>query len=279
MQGMNPRTMELYQNTYRKVHLFSSSDELQFSDINYEWLCNFDKYLQESGNSINTRSRHLRDIRAVLNQAMKCDLINYQDYPFRKFKIQSTTKEKEYLPLDVFKKLVEYQPTKKKEKIAKDIWLLSFFLCGANPIDLWNMTPALNDIVSFKRMKIKFREPYTIKLKMTACAKRVVEQYKTSNEYLINLRNYSSYESFSSAIKHAIKDVGRAIDYPQLKMYHARYTFATYAHQLGFNDSIIGHALGHSEDTTTAKFYVTFDWSQVHEMQDKLCLFVQDNTN
>lgn len=267
----NAGTQGLYVCTFNKIMSFTNNKDLMFDEMNFKWLTEFNRWLGDNGCAINTRAIHLRNIRSLFNQAICQEVIDYSVYPFKKFKIETTTKEKEYLTKDIFHRLCSYQPATHKEQVAKDMWLLSFYLCGINPIDLWNLKPAIDGVVSFQRQKIKFREPYHIKLKLTEKTKEILSRYDTSDCWLIDLCKYAYYKSFYWNLKHAVSDIGKAIGYPQLTMYHARYTFATYAHELGFSDSVIGHALGHSETTTTSKFYITFDWSQVWNMQVKLC--------
>ncbi len=64
------RTREIYEATIKKVKAFDShAESLSFETITKDWLSRFDVWLSEVGGcpSVNARSLHLRNIRAVFN--------------------------------------------------------------------------------------------------------------------------------------------------------------------------------------------------------------------
>jgi len=70
---------------------------LLFEDINYKWIKSFEAFLLQS-NAVNSVSIHLRNLRAVFNDAIDEDIISQNIYPFRKFKIKSEPTKKDLLP-------------------------------------------------------------------------------------------------------------------------------------------------------------------------------------
>lgn len=79
---------------------------LNFEDINYAWLTDFDKFMEKSGLSVNTRCIHFANIRAAINDAYKRELTDAD--PFRRFKLKKEKAAKRSLPVEELRKLFEY---------------------------------------------------------------------------------------------------------------------------------------------------------------------------
>lgn len=77
----NSRTRELYTATWHMVELFTpESSSLMFADITPDWLSRFEGFLSARGSSVNSRSIHLRNIRAVFNDAITNGIVYLQCY-------------------------------------------------------------------------------------------------------------------------------------------------------------------------------------------------------
>ena len=100
----NQRTKQIYQATIAKMRLFCDYDSITFEEMNVSWLRAFDAWMTESGNSTNSRSIHLRNIRTIFNAAIDDELITC--YPFRRFKIQSQETEKRSISINDIRKLL-----------------------------------------------------------------------------------------------------------------------------------------------------------------------------
>jgi hypothetical protein len=83
------RTRELYSATLRKVQAFDPhSSSLRFEAVTKDWLVRFDRWLMDNGcPHANGRSIHLRNLRAVFNDAIDNGITSA--YPFRRFKIKN----------------------------------------------------------------------------------------------------------------------------------------------------------------------------------------------
>ena len=72
---------------------------LDFKDITYTFLKEFEVHLKEKGNSVNTIAKHLRQLRTLVNEAINQGYIPSDAYPFRKYKIKQEKGRKEFLTL------------------------------------------------------------------------------------------------------------------------------------------------------------------------------------
>lgn len=76
---------------------------LDFKDITYTFLKDFEVYLREKGNGVNTVAKHLRQLRTLVNEAINQGYIHADAYPFRKFKIKQEKGRHEFLTPDELK--------------------------------------------------------------------------------------------------------------------------------------------------------------------------------
>ena len=137
-QYRNSGTRGIYDYASRTLHEYMKTDEITFDEINYKTLCAFDRWMEDNGIRTKTRSIIMRCLRRVFNKAIDDEVIDQSLYPFRKFKIKQAAKEKEFLPLDKFLALknADLEPV---DAAVRDFFMLSFYFCGINPIDLFNM--------------------------------------------------------------------------------------------------------------------------------------------
>lgn len=100
------RTREVYQSTFNKMSTYIGDKRIDFEDINKSWLQRFESYMEESVPSVNGRGVHLRNIRAVFNDAVDNDVTVV--YPFRKFKIQKAATAKRAITAEQLVQLMDF---------------------------------------------------------------------------------------------------------------------------------------------------------------------------
>ena len=96
---------------------------LDFKDITYSFLKDFEAYLREKGNGVNTVAKHLRQLRTLVNEAINQGYIHADDYPFRKFKIKQEKGEHEFLTPDELRKLENLEVNNKRLRHVLDAFL------------------------------------------------------------------------------------------------------------------------------------------------------------
>lgn len=269
-------TRRVYEYTLRLVDDFFEGKTVLFEDITAGVLHSMDeKWSKTMG--VSARGINFRNIRTIFNRAIDDELTDC--YPFRKFKIKVVHKEKEYLPLEYMQKLQDLKFTKQEKlrELARDMFLLSFYLCGVNVNDIfsWKKEVLKKDRLVFVRKKIAHHEPDPIKLKIQPEAKAIIDKYAGEN-YIVNLAETykTNYETFNGYLKHRIKEIGKRIGYPELSMYYARYSWATYADQLGVDEKVISKSLGHTDQSVAGRHYISYDWKRTDEANRKVIDYV-----
>lgn len=276
IQKYTGRTLDSYKRTLDLIDKYFHGNTIYFEDLTAGVLHSLDYEWSKTMN-MNSRAVYFRNLRAIINRAIDDEITT--NYPFRKFKIKSVHKEKDFLPVEFMKKLIELEiPTQNKLlQLTKDMFLLSFYLCGVNINDIfaWKKDVLQNGRVIFVRKKIAHHEPDPIKLELQPEAMEIIEKYK-GEVFLVNLAEtyQTNYENFNSYLKHRIKEIGKRIGYPALSMYYARYSWATYADQLGIDEKVISKSLGHTDQSVAGRHYISYDWKRTDEANRKVIDYV-----
>lgn len=114
---------------------------LDFKDITYTFLKDFETYLREKGNGVNTVAKHLRQLRTLVNEAINQGYIHADAYPFRKFKIKQERGRHEFLTPDELRKLENLEVHDQKLRHVLDAFLFCCYV-GLRFSDFCQLTPA-----------------------------------------------------------------------------------------------------------------------------------------
>lgn len=277
------RTREIYQVTIKKVLAFDShAESLSFEMVSKDWLSRFEAWLgSEAGGcpSVNARSIHLRNIRAVFNDAIDNGVTSW--YPFRTFKVKTEATKKRAVAVEVLRSLFSY-PVEPWQAQYVDAFKLCFCLIGINLVDLLalNADQLVDGRLSYRRSKTG--RLYDVKVEPEAAA--IIEKYHGRLGRLVlwgeNRKHYTTFtyqlcrglKSIGSTVKEWRTDelgVYREVDvfrpaFPMLSSYVARHSWATIAASLDVPKDVIAHALGHGGSSVT-DIYIDFDMRKVDQ--------------
>lgn len=275
------RTKELYKATLNYISKYTDIDSLFFEDITVQWLRAFEKFLIDRGLAVNTIAIELRNIRAVFNNAIDEEKVSLSSYPFRKFSIKTEETAKRSLSVKELAKLRDY-PCKPHQEKYRDIFILSFYLIGINPIDLFSIAEIKNGRIDYRRAKTG--RLYSIKVEPEA--QQIIDKYKGENQMLFVLDNYSNYKNFLDRLNNNIQEIeiiektvnGKKVTqktFSALTIYWARHSWATIAASLDIPKETIAAALGHGGKSVT-DIYINFDMKKVDEANRKVIDYVNE---
>lgn len=270
----NKGTKGLYEATIKKVMEFDP--DATFETMTVEWLSKFEEYYTKKENSpmsMNGLAIHLRNIRTVFNWCIDNE---YTDkYPFRKFKIKSEKVPIRNLTAEQVAVLRDYN-VEPWQEIYRDFFMLSFYLCGINPVDLLHLKAdnIVNDRLKYKRRKTG----HLFDLPIPKEAQDIISKYRGKDWLLSPLDKYSDYKDFLHHWNDALKKIGskdvvpdktgkrRKIVYkplfPTLTVYSARYSFASIGAELDIPRETIALCLGHSWADVTSH-YIAYDTKKI----------------
>lgn len=243
-------TRIVYERTIIALSNFDDKLEYRgFEDIDLDYLRRFESWCSQTM-KINTISLHMRNIRAVFNDAIADDVTDC--YPFRKYKIKQEKTKKRSLNLEQFTKLI-HEDVETFQIEYRDMFLLSFYLIGVNPTDLFHAKKDQLQDGRFFYTRQKTGTEYSIKVEPEAMA--IINKYKGKDYLLSPLDRYDDIKNYIQHMNRALKGIGRDTGkrgkvmstgyFPDISSYWARHTWATFAYECGFNIDIIAQALGH----------------------------------
>lgn len=221
---------------------------LDFKDITYSFLKDFEVYLREKGNGINTMAKHLRQLRTLVNEAINQGYIHADAYPFRKFKIKQEKGRHEFLTPDELKKLENLEMSDKKLRHVLDAFLFCCYV-GLRFSDFCQLTPA-NFIrvngkrwLHFKSIKTGIELRLPLHLLFEGKALSILDRY--------NIAEFASLGS-NSEVNKCLAQISEMARIKKHITYHtARHTCATLLIHQGVPITTVQKLLGHTSVKTT----------------------------
>lgn len=268
-------TKGVYMHTYNRMKAFAKNlDELKFEDITKDWLVSFEAFLAQTAPSKNARNIHLRNIRAVFNDAIENEITTA--YPFRRFKIRPIPTAKRSLTVEELRRLFNH-PVEEYAIRHLDMFKLIFFLIGINTIDLYNLKGITND-GRIEYYRAKTGRLYSIKVEPEAM--EIINRYRGKTHLLNMHETIANHHYYAKRINKALKRIGETTVgkhgaktykpiFPNLTTYWARHTWATIAAGLDIPKETIAAALGHGGNTVT-DIYIDFDRKKVDSANRKV---------
>lgn len=281
---------------------FFKRESVSINDIHYNMLVQFERYLKSErtitrinqlGKPVTTISKpvsetslynYMRDLRTLFNAAL--DYYNNEDlgiilikhYPFKKYKVGSaplTENRNNNLEEVIRIRDCKVLPDSRAE-LARDLYMLSFYLCGMNAVDLFKITEydIRNGRVDYNRSKTKGKrkDKAFISIKIIDEAKPLLKKYigKLSERY-------SSRTTFNSSLKHGMKKLRELSGVDGVTLYCARHTFANTArNDCRMSKDDVALALNHVENgNRVTDIYIAKDWRIIDDVQHKVMQFLR----
>lgn len=269
----NVGTAIAYRTTINSINLFKKNLHLQ--DITPTLLEEYETFLVSNGKSLTTVSIYVRQIRAIINQAISLGVFPQEKYPFKKYEIPTSRNVKKALSSNDLKKLLNHKPKKEDEKKALDFWILSYLCSGINFADIIELKPTNIDdnylhFIRVKTKNTKKKDLRPIKIGLHPRALKIINKWKntdSANPYLFPILETGLQPI---TIKHRcqrfIKWVNKRMENIRLELkieqkigtYAARHSFSTVMKRQGVSTEFIKESLGHSSLTVTENYLDSF---------------------
>lgn len=251
------RTKALYEETRKKMIAYGMPD--RYEGITIDWLRGWEMWM---GGSVNGRAVHLRNLRALMNDAIDREITT--NYPFRKFKIKKEETRKRALTLEQLHTLRDWEVEPYQEQY-RDMFILMVLMRGINIGDLVLLTEEniVDGRIDYRRQKTK--EFYSIKLEPEMMD--IINKYK-GDKFLLNIGDrYNDYTDYMRRMNKGLRNIGelkmkrckKIIQplFPDITTYWARHTFATVAmYDCGLSMDMIADLLGHKHALDITSIYI-----------------------
>lgn len=266
-------TKNLYILTAKIVGEYDN--KVTYGMVDRRWIESFDKWMEvKRGLKTNTRSIHLRNLRAVFNWGIDNDYTT--NYPFRKNTIKKEDTKKKALSIETMRKLLAYTPHKDCQShiIYRDMFMLMVYLRGINISDLMQLRheDVRDGRIEYRRNKTGIL--YSIRIEPEAW--EILKKYE-GKKYLLSLMEKQRH--FSTQINRMLKKIGETTTVgqggkhvtvpllpPDISSNSARHTWATLAIEADIPKEIVSLGLGHIIGSRTTEIYI--DRKQQRKIDD-----------
>ncbi|WP_286842793.1 MULTISPECIES: phage integrase SAM-like domain-containing protein [Sphingobacterium] len=280
---------------------FLNKTQFSVDLITSKLLREFEKYLFDNKYAVNTVRNTMADIRAIFNEAKdvynneELGIVRIHNSPFSKYSPpESPESRKKGLEIsthaksnssnmveidlkeivDTIKFIRDVHIENTADSIARDLFMLSFYMCGTNANDFHAYLLDKNiERFGYNRNKTrgKRKDKAFISIKVTEEAKPLVEKYAG---YL--QERYALPKAINNRLSDSFKlRLGDVFGIPNFTYYHARHFFATLAGFCGYDDFDIQRALNQKTNTMAA-VYTARDWSKIDEIQRAVLDLLKD---
>lgn len=244
---------------------------ISFADLSFEFVTRFEHFLVQRGYHVNTIAKHLKQLKRMVNVAINKEYIEFQRYPFRKFRIKNVESRHTHLAPEELAQLeaVRLEGTRERLSSTLDAFLFCCY-AGLRYSDFVNLTPA--NIVSIQgkiwldyrsvKTNIEVRTP--LYLLFGGKAVDILQKYEGRLEEFFHLRDNSN-------VNKELKTIASLAGLEKHISFHsARHTNATLLIYKGVNITTVQKLLGHKNVRTTQVYTNIMDMTIVHDLERSL---------
>jgi len=227
----------------------------------------------------------MRDLRTLFNEARRrynnedIGIVRIKHYPFKVYKIGAPPRtRKRNIPLEKIITIRDCKPpVGSRAELARDLFMLSFYLCGINAVDLYEIDRYDPDWERLHYYRAKTRDVRAddafISIKIIPEARPLMAKYMGRLQ-----RRHTTCSGLNSALKKGMEALRVLTGIPDITYYWARHSFATIArNKCRMNKDDIAEALNHVDgEHRVTDIYIEKDWSIVDDVQAAVIQLVRD---
>lgn len=238
----NVLTKQNYKTLFNNMERFKSG--VLITDVDYQFVVSYDKWLRDSGIAHNTRVSRLRLLRAVLNEAKNRDIISVN--PFERFKIQQMVSKKGYLTQAQVHEL-ERMKLKGYDDLVRDAFLLGTYTgLRFSDITALRQSHIKDGWLVICMQKTKFMVEIPVATLFDGKTMGLVEKYGGDIGRLT--KRLGANATVNKTLHPLLESIG--VD-AKLTFHASRHTFATLLGQKGVDIAAVSKLLGHQKLQTT----------------------------
>lgn len=266
---------------YNSLLSFNTHLDICFSDIDASFLRKYETWLRKQGLAENTIGIRFRTLRAIYNLAIEEDIVDSENYPFKKYKVSKLHEEtaKRSLSKEDIDRILAYKSTNRYMRFPIDIFAFTYYCGGINFIDIANLTPA--NIIEGKLVYKRHKTSKLIKIPLQPQAIDLIKRYHRKDSlYLFpilsdfpetEIQKSNRIHKVISKVNKRLKEIGEDLGLSiTLTTYVARHSQATVMKKAGVSIAVIREIMGHSSERVTQIYLDSFDNEQIDNAMKNL---------
>lgn len=210
-------------------------------------------YLTKKGLNSTTQLMYLGYLRGAVAFAVRHKRVQYDVLPFRDFNMPKNQVRNVGLTIEQLRAIrdAEFEGHYKVQMtFCRDLFMLSFYLCGMNLVDIMRLDLTKPTIRFLRQKTMNYRPEeqsteFTIQPEARVLIDRLIVQGQIQYKH-----KDRTYYSLTRTLNRHLKNIAKACNIDsRLIYYSARKTFAQLANELMIKDSIIEFCIGDSTST------------------------------
>lgn len=186
------------------------------------------------------------------------------------------------IPMEWVQLMIDQRTTlRKRERLAVDVFLLSFGLMGINVVDLFTVTEKPKDgVLHYYRTKTKDKKEDGAEMyvRIEPCIAEIMSEYRSRSRVFSFHERYVNEKGFNVAVNEGLRQwIQRNKLNKDFTFYAARHTWGTIAasKKVGIDYGVVTEGLCHSDRSRRMDLvYIRKDWEKVWDANAKvLALF------
>ena len=240
----------MLKNSLRLFFEFTGGDVF-LSEISTITISEFERWLKRKGVSQTYISMTLSMTRTIVNRAIRMQLVTYSVHPFTYWKRPADPERELDISVEDVRAIRDAQPRLKKQRIARDIFMLSYYLGGINLIDLLEIDFRGVSVLEYTRHKSRNMKLSDKRISFTLQpeAKELISKWMNRNTGRLDFGYKFSYKNFLAYVTRSIKSLAKDIDiqdYRKVCYYTARKSFVQHGFDLGISLEVLEYCIGQS---------------------------------
>lgn len=268
-------------------------------------LKNFEKYLRSSrtivrmnqfGNPVKTKRKpltdtgvhdYMTDIKLLFTEAQKAyndpefNITPIANDPFSKYQIPlAANPQSRCVDTDFIKQIYNYKPIGIREKLGRDMYILSIFLMGINSVDLFEMkAKSINkNRLEYNRSKTSDRRKIDrafMSVKIEPEAMKILKKYidPEKKRQFSFYKSYADADAFNKAINIGLAQIQKKLNLKAGATYYSgRHAWATIVrNKLKYSKFIVAECLNHVVDALkVTDRYIEKEFTWMDEINRKV---------
>lgn len=236
---------------------------LYFDDLTYARLADLGRWLRATGRGESTRHMIESYVRAAYKEAQKMHIVDRKDDPYFDYSIAPVPqKDIECLTIEQMRALATTDLSDATGLCrARDCAMMSFYLCGANLLDIYNLTTQEDNEVVFIRHKVELRNKREQHIRIEPELQVLMDKYQGKVRLLHFAESTPNYETFQNRMSKLLIGVSARLGF-KVTMAMIRRTWSTIAGSLDISERVIDKSMGHMDQTVNRRHYDKYDWSR-----------------
>ncbi|PXV62875.1 integrase-like protein [Dysgonomonas alginatilytica] len=268
-------TKDLNQNTLFILEEFGGRN-IPFDIITVAWLKRCEAFWTKTKNTTSI-GMHMRNLRAIMNEAKRTGVIKDSQYPFGrgKYEIKTGDSIKKALSIDHIKQIYHFTHFSETLLKYRDLWLFIYFCNGLNVADMVKLkySDIIDDEICFVRQKTcrTTKNIKRIRVPLNDDLQNVISKWgnpPSVNSYIFPyLNGIETPNQQKVRTRDIIKRINKYMNLvarelgikDNITTYTARHSYATTLKRSGANIAYISESLGHNDLSTTEHYLASFE--------------------